>query len=431
MMRVRVPGDKSLSQRVLIVSALSQGVSRLRGLLHGGDTESTAQALRALGVEIPTIPLDGSDVLIQGVGLDGLKEPSDTLDLGNSGTGVRLLLGTLAGSHLTSTIDGDASLRMRPMARVTRPLGRMGARFETLNDAGRLPLTVHGRARLDPLEWNSPVASGQVKSSLLLAGLTGRACTVITEPQTSRDHTERILNAVGARVTARKTNDGWCVEMQNPPEKIRPLDFTVPGDVSSAAFLLTLAALGAVGGEVTIESVGLNPTRTAFLDVLDRMGVDIEVHDRTPEGFIEPVGDLVVRPGELRATSVGAVEIPYLIDELPLVAVLGACARGETRITGAKELRTKESDRISAVTENFKSLGVLAEELEDGLIVEGVPGRKLSGHVSAFHDHRIAMAFTVLGRATGRSIHVDDSMLSDVSFPRFNRLMRMLTQHED
>ena len=272
MMRVRVPGDKSLSQRVLIVSALSQGVSRLRGLLHGGDTESTAQALRALGVEIPTIPLDGSDVLIQGVGLDGLKEPSDTLDLGNSGTGVRLLLGTLAGSHLTSTIDGDASLRMRPMARVTRPLGRMGARFETLNDAGRLPLTVHGRARLDPLEWNSPVASGQVKGSLLLAGLTGRACTVITEPQTSRDHTERILNAVGARVTARKTNDGWCVEMQNPPEKIRPLDFTVPGDVSSAAFLLTLAALGAVGGEVTIESVGLNPTRTAFLDVLDRMG---------------------------------------------------------------------------------------------------------------------------------------------------------------
>ena len=427
-MRIRVPGDKSIRQRALILSALGSGTSRLKGLLCSGDTESTLSALRGLGVRIPDIPRDGSEVLIEGVGLGGLKTPTHALDLGNSGTGARLLLGTLSGSSLSATIDGDASLRMRPMARVTEPLELMGARFQQLGEVGRLPITVRGCSRLKPLEWNSPVASGQIKSSLLLAGLSGHARIVVTEPLESRDHTERLFNAVGATVIGQEIDTGWRVEMPHPPDEIGPLDFTVPGDISSAAFVLTLAALGGAGKELTIESVGLNRTRTAFLDVLSRMGVDIEVHDRTPEGFIEPRGDLVVRPGDLRATSVGAAEIPSLIDEIPLVAVLGACAEGETKITGAEELRSKESDRILAVTENLRALGVVVEELDDGLIVQGVPGSKLSGRVNAFHDHRIAMSFSVLARATGASIHVADSRVSDVSFPGFDRLIQKLTE---
>lgn len=426
-MRVRVPGDKSLSQRALILSALAEGTSRVSGLLHGGDTESTAGALRALGAEIPPLPTDGSAIEIGGVGLDGLRTPNDTLDLGNSGTGTRLLMGALAGSAVSATLDGDASLRTRPMARVTRPLGLMGARFDALGAPDRLPLTVHGRARLEALDWDSPVASAQVKSAILLAGLTGQAFTLVTEPRESRDHTERMLNSVGASVISHATEGGWRVEMRDPPRRIRPLDFDVPGDISSAAFVLALAALGATHGEVVVESVGLNPTRTAFLDVLMRMGTDVEVHDRTPQGSMEPVGDVIVRAEPLRSTAVGADEVPRLIDELPLVAVLGACAEGETRITGAEELRAKESDRIATVAANLRALGVDVEELPDGLIVQGRPGRTLSGPVRAMHDHRIAMAFSILGAATGNGIDVDDRRVAGVSFPGFDHLMSTLT----
>lgn len=426
-MRVRVPGDKSLSQRALILASLAEGESRVGGLLHGGDTESTADALRALGVPVPEIPVDGTDIRLRGVGLRGLRAPTGTLDLGNSGTGTRLLMGVLAGSDLRATLDGDASLRSRPMERVSRPLGLMGADFEWGRERGRLPVTVQGRAGLEPLEWSSPVASAQVKSALLLAGLTGGAFVLLTEPRRSRDHTERMLSSVGASVLSHANDGGWRVELRDPPKRIRPLDFTVPGDVSSAAFVLALAALGAAGPELTVEGVGLNPTRTAFLDVLLRMGVDVEVHDRTPEGSMEPVGDVIVRPADLRGVAVGAGEVPALIDELPLVAVLGACADGETRITGAEELRAKESDRIRAVATNLSGLGVDVEELGDGLIVRGEPGRTFSGQVSSWHDHRIAMAFMVLGAATGHGIRVDDPLVSRVSFPGFDRLLHTLT----
>lgn len=425
--RIRVPGDKSLSQRALIMAALAEGSSRVSGLLYGGDTESTAGTLRALGVGIPSIPEDGSAIVIEGVGLDGLRSPRCALDLGNSGTGTRLLMGALAGSDLSATLDGDASLRARPMGRVVRPLTLMGARFEALGEPDRLPVTVHGRGHLESLEWDSPVASAQVKSAILLAGLTGRAFTFVTEPRESRDHTERMFNAVGASVISHATDSGWRIEMRDPPDHIRPLDFAVPGDISSAAFLLALAALGAAGDELMIECVGLNPTRTAFLDLLLRMGSDIEVHDRTPEGSTEPVGDVVIRPGGLSSTSVGAEEVPRLIDELPLVAILGACAEGETRITGAEELRAKESDRIAAVVSNLRTVGVEVEELRDGLVVQGEPGRNLQGRVSTWHDHRIAMAFSVLGAATGRAIEVDDPAVAGVSFPGFDRLLRTLT----
>ncbi|HUF75538.1 MAG TPA: 3-phosphoshikimate 1-carboxyvinyltransferase [Longimicrobiales bacterium] len=424
-MRIRVPGDKSLTQRSLILSALAEGESRLSGLLYGGDAESTAGALRALGAEIGRLPSDGSELVVRGAGLAGLREPERELDLGNSGTGTRLLLGVLAGTPLRATVTGDASLSARPMGRVTEPLSRMGARFEHGGPAGRLPLTVIGSRPLSPLVWASPVASAQVKSSILLAGLTGRASVSVTEPRQSRDHTERLFASVGVQVSTGEAEGGWRVSMTEPPERIGTLDFAVPGDVSSAAFLLALAALGGAGPSLTIERVGLNPTRTAFLEVLARMGVDVAVEPHTGAWGEEPVGQVTAGPAQLRAVSVGADEGPRLIDELPLVAALGATAEGVTTITGAEELRAKESDRITAMVENLRALGVRAEERPDGLEVEGTDAR-LVGEVRTHGDHRIAMAFGVLGAVARNRIDIDDRGAADVSFPGFWTLLDRL-----
>jgi 3-phosphoshikimate 1-carboxyvinyltransferase len=417
--RVHVPGDKSLTQRALILAALSDDESHLSGLLHGGDVESTSGALRALGVDIPPLPRDGSSIRIQGVGLQGLESPPNALDLGNSGTGTRLLLGVLAGSRITAMVTGDESLSSRPMGRVTEPLAGMGARFEPHADPGRLPLNVHGRHPLDPIDWQSPVASAQVKSSILLAGLTGRASAIVTEPRQSRDHTERMLRQVGVSVIGHATDGGWRVEMSDPPNRIGPLDFHVPGDVSSAAFLF---ALGALRGErddpVVVEAVGLNPTRTAFLDVLERMGARVQVDHSDQGSPHEPSGDVTVRGGELRGTTVSGLEVPRMIDELPLVAVLGARAEGATRISDAAELRTKESDRIHALVTNLRGLGVEVEEYPDGLEVQGTE-RPLRGSVQTFHDHRIAMAFGILGSLSSCDIEIEDPDVADVSFPGF------------
>jgi 3-phosphoshikimate 1-carboxyvinyltransferase len=415
---VRVPGDKSLTQRALILAGLADGESRVSGLLHGGDAASTARALRSLGVDVPPLPRDGSEIRIRGVGLRGLREPDGRLDLGNSGTGARLLAGVLAGSGLTVTLDGDDSLRSRPMARITKPLSAMGADFERLNNEDRLPLTVRGRHPLGPVDWTSPVASAQVKSSILLAGLVGQAFVLVTEPRRSRDHTERLFGAVGAPVISHATEGGWRIELREPPERIRPLDFDVPGDLSSAAFLFAVAALGGAGRGITVESIGLNPTRTAFLDVLRRMGARVAVEVTSSSESPEPYGVVSVEGSELRGVEVGADEVPGLIDELPLLAVLGARAEGTTRITGAQELRAKESDRITAVVSNLRGLGVEAEELPDGLELAGTPDR-LEGGVRSFHDHRIAMAFAVLGAVDGNVIRVDDLGVSEVSFPGF------------
>lgn len=415
-MRIRVPGDKSLTQRALILSALGSGESRLSGLLHGGDAASTAAAVRALGAELGTLPGDGGELRVRGAGLQGMRAPQGGLDLGNSGTGARLLLGVLAGSPLRVTVTGDASLRARPMARVTVPLERMGASFHGPDGRERLPLEVRGARPLEPLEWDSPVASAQVKSSLLLAGLVGRARVRVTEPRRSRDHTERLLGHLGVAVAERSVDGGWRVELGDAPETLPPLDFAVPGDISSASFFLALAALGAVG-ELAVDAVGLNPTRTAFLEVLARMGAPVVVEDAR-EAAGEQVGRLVARPGSLRGTEVGEEEIPRLIDELPLVAVLGARAEGTTRITDAAELRHKESDRIDALVSNLRALGVAVEEAPDGLEVEGTDA-PLRGRVEARGDHRIAMAFGVLGALPGNEIQVDDPGAADVSFPGF------------
>jgi 3-phosphoshikimate 1-carboxyvinyltransferase len=426
-MRITVPGDKSLTQRALILAGLAEGRSRLAGLLHGGDADSTARALRALGVGIPPLPEHGGELWVDGVGLGGLRPPEAPLDLGNSGTGARLLLGVLAGVEGSSVVTGDESLRRRPMARVMQPLGIMGAGFRELGEAGCLPLEVSGRPSLRPLEWDSPVASAQVKSALLLAGLTGRAFVLLTEPRRSRDHTERMLSQLGAPVVSHAHPFGWRVELRDPPAALTPLDFHVPGDISSAAFPLSLAALGGTKEGVEVAHVGLNPTRTAFLDVLRRMGARVTVDEDAPSGPGEPVGTVSVAAAPLRSTVVGEDEVPALIDELPLIAVLGARAEGETRVTGAHELRHKESDRITALVENLRSLGAEAEELTDGFVVRGSDA-PLVGEVRSHGDHRIAMAFGVLGTLPGNDITVDEPFAASVSFPGFWELLSHLTR---
>jgi 3-phosphoshikimate 1-carboxyvinyltransferase len=424
--KVTVPGDKSLTQRALIFASLAEGESRLSGLLYGGDAASTAAALRCLGAGIGVTRPDGGEVLVQGVGFDGFSPFNRPLDLGNSGTGTRLLLGVLAGSGISATLTGDDSLRSRPMGRVTDPLSRMGARFEYDEHEGRLPVTVHGRRPLAALDWKSPVASAQVKSAILLAGLTGGAPVRVLEPAQSRDHTERMLQSVGVSVNAGAADGGWQVELPAPPERIWSFDFGVPGDISSAAFVLALGALGGAGGELTVERVGLNPTRTAFLDVLARMGASVHIERDAGAWGVEPVGTVSVGPSDLRGVSVGAAEVPSLIDELPMIAALGARAEGVTTITGAEELRAKESDRIAAMVENLRALGVQAEERPDGLDVEG-SDRPLRGRVRTRGDHRIAMAFGVLGAVDGNEIEIDDRGAADVSFPGFWTLLERLT----
>jgi len=423
--RIRVPGDKSLTQRALILASLAEGTSRLSGLLHGGDAESTAGVLRALGVPIGPLPGDGAELLVRGGGLRGLRAPAGPLDLGNSGTGARLLMGVLAGTGLTVTITGDASLRSRPMKRVSEPLSAMGAEVRWIDAEGRLPLALDGCHPLRPIDWQSPVASAQVKSAVLFAGVTGNAFALVTEPRRSRDHTERMLAMAGARVVSHAAAGGWRVELRQPPERLQPLDFRIPGDISSAAFPLALAALGGVPGGVEVGGVGLNPTRTAFLDVLARMGAEVSRTPVDPAGAGEPVGDVAVRAGDLRAVSVAGREVPGLIDELPLVAVLGARARGETYIRDAGELRHKESDRIATVVENLRAIGAEADELPDGLVVRG-SRRPLEGVVQTRGDHRIAMAFGILAALPGTDIRVDDPGAARVSFPGFWELLAAL-----
>ena len=428
MRRIRVPGDKSVTQRALIFASLASGDSRLRGLLPGEDPQATAAALRALGVDIPSFDGDDAEVRIQGVGLRGLKAPSGVLDFENSGTGARLMLGVLAGQPMTVVVTGDASLRSRPMRRVTAPLSEMGAVFRETGEPDCLPLEVTGGA-LGPLDYDSPVASAQVKSALLLAGLVGGAFVLLSEPHRSRDHTERMLSMCGVSVISHQADGVWRVELRDPPERIDPLDLEVPGDFSSATFLLALAILGGVEGGLEIDRVGVNPTRCGLLSVLERMGASV-LADSTAESSDdvggEPVSSLRGMPSTLVGTSVGGAEVPAMIDEFPVLAILAARAEGVTRITGAAELRLKESDRIQVLAENLRAVGVRAEELSDGLEIEG-GDHPLAGRVSSHHDHRIALAFGVLGALPGNQIEIDGADVADVSFPGFRGMLEDLT----
>lgn len=415
---VSMPGDKSLSHRALILAALAEGESRLRGVLRAADPASTASILRALGAEVPEL---GDEIRIRGRGLRGLREPLDALDCGNSGTTARLMLGVLAAQPLSAVLTGDDSLRSRPMRRVTEPLATMGARLQELGGPDRLPIRVQGGPLRD-MDYVSPTASAQVKSALLLAGLCGGVPVRVREPVRSRDHTERLLSGLGVpvRVDDGGPDAGPGVAIE-PVERLGPLDLAVPGDFSSAAFFLALTLL-APGGEIRITGIGVNPTRTGLLGVLARMGADVASASLHDEGG-EPVADLVARATPLRGVTVTADEIPSLIDEVPVLAMLAARAHGETRITGAAELRVKESDRLTALATNLAALGVEVEEAEDGLTIQGTD-RPLAGRVLSYGDHRIAMAFAVLAALPGTDIVLDDDSASAISFPDFRRSLR-------
>ncbi len=415
---ITVPGDKSLTHRALLFAALAAGESRLSGLLDAADTRSTAAALGALGSPVPS---DWSgEVSVAGRGLRGLTAPAETVDCGNSGTTARLLLGALAGCPLEATLTGDASLRRRPMRRVTEPLSACGARFDALGEDGRLPIRVRGARPLSAIDHRNHRSSAQVKTALLLAGLTGGAPVTVTEPRLSRDHSERMLAAMGAGIR-RDRDDGGFVTALEPVDSLAPLDFRVPGDFSSAAFFL---ALGALRGAVRVRGVGLNPTRTGMLEVLRRMGLEVRaVETGTAAG--EPVGDVEVGPAALAGTTVASGEIPALLDEVPILAALAATARGETRFEGVAELRVKESDRVHAMVENLGAIGVEAHADDDVLVVRGTD-RALSGQVDAFEDHRIAMAFGVLAAVPGHRIEIRGRDAVAISYPRFwNQLERV------
>ncbi|HEX7241616.1 MAG TPA: 3-phosphoshikimate 1-carboxyvinyltransferase, partial [Longimicrobiaceae bacterium] len=396
---------------------------RLRGLLPGADCRSTAAVLRVLGAAVPDLPPGGGEVRVVGRGLEAWTEPSSELDCGNSGTTARLMLGLLAGRPFCSTLTGDDSLRRRPMRRVTEPLSRMGARLHLPQGDGRLPVQVCG-GPLSAVVHHSEQASAQVKSALLLAGLSGGVPVTVHEPLLSRDHTERMLRGLGLPVETAGADGGWTVVLPAWEGALPPLDLRVPGDPSSAAFLVALALL-ADEGELRLPGVCTNPTRTGFFRALARMGGFVELHDERMEGG-EPVADLLVRPARLRAIEVDGTEIPSLVDEVPVLAVLAARAEGETRITGAGELRVKESDRISSLVRNLRALGVEAEELPDGMVVRGTD-RPPEGEVRTEGDHRIAMAFGVLAALPGARVRVDDRECASVSFPGFREVLERAT----
>jgi 3-phosphoshikimate 1-carboxyvinyltransferase len=419
---VRVPGDKSITHRALMLAAAATGQSRLRGLLPGADCRSTAAVLRALGCDVPDPPADGGEVRVHGRGLDAWRAPAQALDCGNSGTTARLMMGLLASRPFAAALTGDDSLRGRPMRRITGPLARMGAAFRELGATDRLPIEVTG-GRLRPLDHRSPAASAQVKSAVLLAGLSGGVAVSVTEPIASRDHMERMLRSLGVPVSGEAVAEGWRVALE-PRAPLPPLDLDVPGDPSSAAFLVALALM-ADGGELRVRGVGVNPTRTGWLGILRRMGADLALEDEREVGG-EPVADLVARASRLRGTEIGGAEIPAAIDEIPILAVAASRAEGETRITGAGELRVKETDRIAALVANLRAVGAEAEELPDGLVVRGTD-RPLAGRVATFHDHRIAMAFSVLAALPGNAIEVEHPEVADVSFPGFADLLKRLT----
>ncbi len=417
-----VPGDKSISHRALMIGALAVGETRIEGLLEGEDVRRTAAAMRALGAEVVRHGEGAWSVFGRGVG--GLAEPEDVLDLGNSGTAARLIAGILAGHDLFAVMTGDASLRRRPMRRVIEPLALCGAAFHT-RSSGRLPMAVRGAADPSPIDYTLPVASAQVKSAILLAGLCARGETRVVEPQPTRDHTETMLRGFGAEVSVAKLPGGGReIRLLGQPElAARPV--LVPADPSSAAFP-AVAALLVPGSAVTLEGVGMNPLRAGLYQTLRDMGADIQiVNDREEAG--ERVADLTVSSSPLRGVDVPPERAPTMIDEYPILAIAAACAEGETRMRGLAELRVKESDRLAAIAEGLSACGAEVAIEGDDLIVRGRGHPPVGGaRIASRMDHRIAMSFLVLGQVTAEPVEIDDGSFIDTSFPGFADLLRSL-----
>jgi 3-phosphoshikimate 1-carboxyvinyltransferase len=404
---IRVPGDKSISHRAAILGALGEGRTVARGFLSSADTDATLRCIAALGVQWT---LDGDVLTVHGAGLSGLREPTDVLDCSNSGTTMRVLAGVLAAQPFLSVLTGDASLRSRPMERVAAPLRSMGATVLTRGD-GLAPLAILGGA-LRPIRYRLPVASAQVKSAVLLAGLFADGVTAVEEPAPSRDHTERMLAAMGADVR-RESN---IVSISGMSGGLSPLDLTVPADLSAAAFWMVAAAC-APDAEVRLPAVGVNPTRRGIIEALQTMGACVEVGEERLAGG-EPVADLVVRSSRLRGASFGGELIPRLQDEVPALAVAAVFAEGRTVVRDAAELRVKESDRISMLAAGLRAMGARVEELPDGFVIDGT-GRLRGARVESHGDHRLAMAFAVAGLLAEGETEIDDAECVGVSYPGF------------
>ena len=405
--RLRVPGDKSISHRSIMLGSLAEGKTGISGFLEGEDSLATLSAFRAMGVKINGP--DAGRVEIKGVGLRGLQTPAGELYLGNSGTSMRLMSGLLAGHSFSTTLTGDASLSGRPMKRVVGPLVSMGADIETTN-TWTAPLQIHGGATLAGIEYNMPVASAQVKSSLLLAGLYADGKTCVSEPAPTRDHTERMLTGMGYPV--QREGNRVCLEGGH---SLRGITIDVPADISSAAFFLVGASI-APGSDLLLEHVGMNPTRTGIIDILQRMGADISVTNARDVGG-EPVADLRVRSALLHGIDIPPQLVPLAIDEFPVIFVAAACARGRTVLTGAEELRVKESDRIQVMADGLQTLGIDAQATPDGMIIEA--GAIGSGCVDSHGDHRIAMAFSMAALCAQGDIEIRNCANVNTSFPGF------------
>ena len=418
--RIAIPGDKSISHRSLMLSALAVGESRVTGLLEGHDVLATAAAMRAMGATIER-RADG-EWRIHGVGVGGLLQPREALDMGNSGTSTRLLMGLVASHPITATFIGDASLSGRPMGRVIDPLAQMGADI-TSSPGGRLPLMVRGLAPAIPISYRLPVASAQVKSAVLLAGLNTGGVTKVIEPVPTRDHSERMLRGFGASLSIETDPTGTRHICIMGEAELKPQTIVVPGDPSSAAFFI-VAALIVPGSDVTIANVGLNPTRAGLIDVLRQMGGDIELLDPREVGG-EPVADLRVRHSALTGIDVDPEVAPSMIDEFPILFVAAALAKGRTTTRGLDELRVKESDRLAVMATGLKAIGARVTESEDGLVIDGSGGDPLPGGatIAGHLDHRICMSFAVAGLVTRSPVTIDDMAPVATSFPNFEALL--------
>ena len=413
---IAVPGDKSISHRAVLLGTIGEGETSVRGFGRSGDTEATVAAVRALGA---TVHEDDVDTLrVEGAGLRGLRETGEPIDCGNSGTTLRLLAGILAGQRGRFELTGDESLRRRPVDRIADPLVQMGVRVESAD--GRPPLVLEG-GELRGIRYELPVASAQVKSCILLAGLYAAGRTTVVEPLPTRDHTELMLEAAGVAVTRKQRRISV-----GPAEQLRLGEVDVPGDFSAAAPFVVAATL-LPGSELTIHDLGLNPRRTGLLDVLARMGARVTVFNRRTSAG-EPIGDLEVRSAELTATTVTAEEVPLMVDELPLFALAAASAHGESKVEGAQELRVKETDRIETVTTSLRGLGIRIAASDDGLGVRGVPSRPRGGGMSSHGDHRIAMLGAVAGLVSREGVELEDAEAVAVSFPGFFELLDSVTQ---
>jgi len=409
---VTVPGDKSISHRALMLGGIAEGQTSITGFLNGEDCLATLAALREMGLQIEQT--DATDVVVQGVGRNGLQAPHDVLDMGNSGTAMRLFAGLLAGQSFNSQLTGDASLRTRPMDRVIRPLSLMGAQIQS--DDGNPPLTIQGQS-LKGVVYSMPVASAQVKSAILLAGLYADGEIVVHQPAVTRDHTERMFSSMGIDLRIGETQI-----IMRGGQQLRGLDIQIPADLSSAAFVI-LAAILSADAEVTVRGVGVNPTRTGVIQILQAMGADISIENVRLFGE-EPVADLTARSSRLEGLDVDPALVSLAIDEFPVLFMAAACAEGKTRFSGIGELRVKESDRIAAMAEGLRALSVSVDETEEGAVVHG--GKLYGGNVKSHGDHRVAMSFAVAASVAEWAVCIEDTDSVGTSFPGFTKCLRSL-----